>query len=222
MKKCMVMGALLLLLLLPACGTVQTNSKVILRDSGVVLSGQGRVAVFPAFARSGVQYAKRKVETILRYHLLLNEKKLGWQMVFPDDVKKAILDAKADDLYLVVYHKYNALSHFAAEDLAALGGKLKVGRILIPEMVQESVKSGPYWISGQGSNLQLSKLYDDYYVRLVLHVFDVGQKKVVYRIRTVGRVTKAMFQKDNSEESLGRAYSGAIEDMLVRMLEKKK
>jgi hypothetical protein len=218
----MVMGALLLLLLLPACGTVQTNSKVILRDSGVVLSGQGRVAVFPAFARSGVQYAKRKVETILRYHLLLNEKKLGWQMVFPDDVKKAILDAKADDLYLVVYHKYNALSHFAAEDLAALGGKLKVGRILIPEMVQESVKSGPYWISGQGSNLQLSKLYDDYYVRLVLHVFDVGQKKVVYRIRTVGRVTKAMFQKDNSEESLGRAYSGAIEDMLVRMLEKKK
>lgn len=222
MKKCSVLAAVLLLVVLSGCGTVQTNSKIILQENGMALPGAGRVAVFPAFSRSGVQYAHRKLETILQYHLLLNEKKLGWQMVFPDDVKKAILDAKADDLYLVVYHKYNALSHFAAEDLAALGSKLKVGRILIPEMVQESVKSGPYWISGRGSSLQLSRLYDDYYVRLVLHVFDVGQKKTIYQIRTVGRVTKALFQKDNSEESLGKAYSGAIEDMLVRMLEKKK
>ena len=207
---------------LSGCASVKTYSQVLYKDKGFTRGKGLKVAVFPAFARSGVRYAKRKVETILKYYLLDNKKKLGWKMMYPDKVKQKILNVGADDLYLVIYHKYNALSHFVTRDLKAIGNKISSDRILIPEMVQESIKSGPYWISRQGSNLSLTKLYDDFYVRLVLHVFDVKKGKFIYRIRSVGKVKKAFFSKNNTEENLGKGYAAAIETMVDSVIKKKR
>lgn len=207
-------GVLVIVNLLTGCSSITTHSKVIYKNDAFILKANGNVAVFPAFARSGVHYAKRKAETILKYHLLMNKRNLGWKMIYPDQVKQKILNNQADDLYLVIYHKYNALSHFVARDLAAIGKKINCTRLIIPEMIQESVKSGPYWISHYGPSWTLSKLYDDYYVRLVLHIFDVDKGRFVYRIQAVGKVRKGRFRKENIEEDLGNGYSAAIKKML--------
>ena len=209
-----------LLAALSGCASIDAYTKVLHKEREPIL-GAFKVAVFPAFSRSGVRYAKRKLETILRYHLLVNEKQLGWKMTFPDDVKQAILDAKVDDLYLVIYHKYNALSHFSAQDLTVIGKKHGVAKLFIPEMVQESEKSGPYWVYKQGGRYNLTTLYSDYYIRLLVHVFDVDKGKFVARIRSIGKVKNPPFAKDNREETLGKAYSIAIEKILLAMLGKK-
>lgn len=216
-----VLPVILVLLVMSGCASIDAYTKVLHSEKGSFL-GESKVAVFPAFARSGVGYAKRKLETILTYHLLNNAKKLGWKMTFPDRVKQAILDVKADDLYLVIYHKYNALSHFAKQDLTAIGKKLDVNRILIPEMIQESEKSGPYWLYKQGGQYNLGTLYSDYYIRLVLHIYDVEKGKFVSSVQAIGKVKKPPFVKDRREETLGKAYSIAIEEILAVLIGKKK